>query len=330
MALLSQLLPLLVAGGAVAAAVTSWRRGRARIARVNALARTHGLSDGSRRHLLTIFGHRLAGSAADQIAAVGTQRLLDAFSDDDAATEARAMRRLLFEFERPAGSVATFDAIAVFDLSDEDSPVEVHGWVTQIDEQVLHVVSRAGCPWHYGAELHARVGSQTFRVRMLMPPSPGDPTWILSHALGAAGAARRAHERVECRLEATVLPVAPEIERLLEALPSPGWDDLRRTRSWARRRAATVVDVSVEGVGLRVGWDVRRGDSYFLAIVSAGAVHLVVRIEVMSVRRTGSRLVAGARVRGTNVDSRRLLSQLVRDARAAVTAAGTTRTLAAE
>ena len=330
MDLLSQLLPLLVAGSGLGAAIASWRRGLARIDRVNVLAGAHGLSDVSRRHLLTIFGHRLAGSAADQIAAVGTQRLLDAFSDGEATAEARAMRRLLFEFERSSGTVALFDEVAVFDMSDEDSPVEARGWVTQIDEQVLHVVSRANCPWDYGSDLHARVGSRTFAVRMLMPPSPGDPTWILSHALGATGAARRAHERVECRLEATVLPVAPEIERLLAAVPSPSWDDLRRTKSWARRRAATVVDVSVEGVGLRVGWDVRRRDSYFLAIVAAGVVRLVVRIEVMSVRRTGSRLVAGARVRGTNVDSRRLLAQLVRDARATAAAAATTRTLATD
>jgi len=321
----------LVAGGGLGAAIASWVRGRRRIALVDAIASEHGLSEASRRHLLTLFGHRLAGRAVDQIATVGTQRLLDALDDEEAAAEARAMRRLLFEFERPSGELALFDTLVLFDVHDADSPLEVRGWVTQLDEQVVHVVSRAPCPWDYGKELFARVGRRAFPVCMLMPPSRGDPTWILSHTLGTEGATRRAHERVRCRLEATLLPVTPELERLLESEPVPAWERLMRTRSWARRHAVTVIDISVEGLGLRATWDVRRGDAYFLVIVRGDAVRLVPRVEIMSVRRVGSgRLVAGARVRGTTVELRRRLAELVREVRAAAAAAASTRTLAVD
>jgi hypothetical protein len=151
----------------------------------------------------------------------------------------------------------------VLDPLDPHEP-SVLAWVLAVDQRSILLVSRAHCRWPARRALRLSPDGEprpddTFDAQLLLRPVFPHYEWVLTHRLVDVVSDHRHVVRVPCRLPAELLPDdgdAPRLrERLLREQPFDH-QELATSGAWARRREATVLDISAEGARLRLRHEV--------------------------------------------------------------------------
>ena len=188
-------------------------------------------------------------------------RLLREARDDGAAARLAADAALLLTELHGAvpfpGAPAPFTRLRVLDPLDPREP-SVLAWVVAVDQRSVMLVSRAPCRWPARRALRLQPDGEprpgeTFDAQLLLRPAFPHYEWVLTHRLVDVVSEHRHVARVPCRLPAELLPDdgdAPKLrERLLREQPFDH-QELATSGAWARRREATVLDLSAEGARL--------------------------------------------------------------------------------
>ncbi len=261
------------------------------------------------------------------------ERLVAAFKRckraGDAERFADASRRLLAELDAAEpgfpGAPLPFDVISLTAAQEPDSPV-IAGWIVQIDDRSLSVVTFRRCPWPIRTELvvtRRDAEAAPFRAVLLLRPVPGGEHWVVSHDLARHLENRRRSERIPVSIRTWALPMGERLTELRDRLRYGDRVDLprlRKAQSWARRHNITIDDLSPDGAQMTADHEVARGQRFHLVIPHAHRAETVIALplaEVVSVRSgPGGRLVAGMRFCAMRMKERTALADYVRAAAA--------------
>lgn len=322
----------LVALGALllaAGAVWSFRRRAARRDAIAARGRDAGLSPDSAAQLGRVL-ETDGPDAAELLLAEPESlrrrlaRALREARDDETARRLAAVAARVFAELSPeppfAGAPAPFSELRLWDPADPRTP-DVPAFVLAADERSLLLTSRADCPWPARRTLRAAPpaarGVPPVELRLLLRPAYPNFEWVVTHQLVGHVANRRAAVRVPCRLDATLLPDgddAPALRARLLRDEAVDESALLLAAAWARRHAATALDLSPDGARLVLQHEVRPGQRFHLVLRRAdGPLAALPLAEVVSVNRAeDGGLRAGVRFVTLRLRERLRLAEFVR------------------
>ena len=317
---------LVLVGLSLAGAWATWSHHRRRRDAVRLVAIHHGLTEDCARFVAQTLGHdgpdtvrmllrtppALRQRLTSELGAITRPEWAARFATQAAAL-AGAMR--LREPTYPSAPLL-FEEVELRDPQDERTPA-VRGWVVQVDDARLAVVSPARCPWPVRKDLlmvrvHDADHEPVF-VTLLLRPMPGAPEWVLDHEFDYSGPDRRRTRRQACQIPAWTFASSAGTYALrtrLQLDQPVDMESLRRLPGWGERHQVVVEDISVDGARLSVTHCTDRGDRFYIALSrSDGTIAALPLVEVISARVCNDGRLLGVRFCALRSRERNLIAE---------------------
>ena len=296
-------------------------------------ARRRGLSELSAEFLATVTWregpeavHHLLRSTNSIRARLA--RELGSFSDQQVASRfavqaARLLEELKVRKSALEGVPRLFEKVLISG-GPGDNTLPVFAYLVEIEEDDLHLISPAPCPWQDRHEMYIQrteTSGEPLVVTLKLCPTRSNREWVASLDFRASGLDPRRATRHRCRMNAWTLPTTAGAFTLRGRLQSGqplSLKALENLEAWPRRQTVVIEDISSDGARLVAKHDGREGDHFYLALSTTdGSLTALPLAEVVSARQGESGcFVLNTRFCAVRLRERNLLADYAQQATA--------------